>query len=122
MQTLLCALLVLGLGATVRFVGGAKTHRPSELWSNPTALHCIKSLITTAIDHDLLSSPAEVVRSTKIVCTMGPACWSEESLGKLLDAGMNIARFNFSHGDHAGHGEVLERFRKVAAAKGSSVA
>ncbi|KAJ1479369.1 pyruvate kinase [Baffinella frigidus] len=57
------------------------------------------------------------IRKTKIVCTMGPACWSEETLGRLMDAGMNIARFNFSHGDHAGHGEVLERFRKVAAPK-----
>ena len=53
---------------------------------------------------------------------MGPACWSEETLGRLIDAGMNIARFNFSHGDHKGHGEVLERFRKVAADKKSNVA
>ena len=62
------------------------------------------------------------IRKTKIVCTMGPACWSEETLGRLIDAGMNIARFNFSHGDHKGHGEVLERFRKVAADKKSNVA
>lgn len=52
----------------MRFVGGAKTHRPSELWSNPTALHCIKSLITTAIDHDLLSSPAEVRSNQPFSC------------------------------------------------------
>jgi pyruvate kinase len=106
----------------VRFIAGAKTHRPSELWKNPTALHCIKSLITTSIDQNLLSSPADSVRCTKIVCTLGPACWSEETLGRLIDAGMNIARFNFSHGDHKGHGEVLERFRKVAADKKSNVA
>ena len=37
----------------------------------------------------------------------GPACWSEEGLAQLMDAGMNICRFNFSHGDHAGHQEVL---------------
>ena len=38
---------------------------------------------------------------------------SEEGMGKLLDAGMNVARFNFSHGTHAAHQEVLDRLRKV---------
>lgn len=60
-------------------------------------------------------------RRTKIICTLGPACWSEENLGTLMDAGMNVARFNFSHGDHAGHGEVLQRLRKVAAHKSRNI-
>ena len=60
-------------------------------------------------------------RRTKIVCTLGPACWSEQGLAALMDAGMNVARFNFSHGDHAGHGEVLQRLRKVAAEKSRNV-
>lgn len=61
-------------------------------------------------------------RRTKIVCTVGPACWSEENLGKLMDAGMNVARFNFSHGSHEGHGAVLDRLRKVAAIKSRNIA
>lgn len=61
-------------------------------------------------------------RKTKIICTLGPACWSEEGLSKLMDAGMNAARFNFSHGDHKGHGEVLERLRKVAKQKNRNIA
>ena len=61
-------------------------------------------------------------RRTKIVCTIGPASWSEEGLGKLMDAGMNVARFNFSHGDHEGHKNVLERLRSVAASKSRNVA
>ncbi|CAB9498722.1 Pyruvate kinase [Seminavis robusta] len=61
-------------------------------------------------------------RKTKIICTLGPACWSEEGLAKLMDAGMNAARFNFSHGDHAGHLSVLERLRKVCKEKKRNIA
>lgn len=61
-------------------------------------------------------------RRTKIVCTIGPACWSEDGLGKLLDAGMNVARFNFSHGDHEGHKKILDRLRAVAKTKARTVA
>jgi pyruvate kinase len=57
------------------------------------------------------------VRKTKIICTMGPASWSVEGLGKLIDAGMNVARLNFSHGDHKGHGECLERLREAMATR-----
>jgi pyruvate kinase len=60
-------------------------------------------------------------RRTKIICTLGPACWSEENLALLMDSGMNVARFNFSHGDHNGHNEVLQRLRKVAAAKSRNI-
>lgn len=61
-------------------------------------------------------------RKTKIICTLGPACWSEEGLAGLMDSGMNAARFNFSHGDHAGHTAVLERLRKVAKSKNRNIA
>lgn len=50
-----------------------------------------------------------------MVCTLGPACWSVEGLTSLIDAGMNIARFNFSHGDHAGHFATLQRLREAMA-------
>src|SRR5688572_8325632 len=52
-------------------------------------------------------------RRTKIVCTLGPSCWSVEGLVKLIDAGMNVARFNFSHGDHVSHLGTLERLRQA---------
>ncbi len=54
-------------------------------------------------------------KRTKIFCTMGPACWDVPNLVELIDAGMNVARFNFSHGDHKGHGECLARVREAAA-------
>ena len=42
-------------------------------------------------------------KKTKIFCTMGPACWDVPTITKLIDAGMNTARLNFSHGDHEAH-------------------
>lgn len=53
------------------------------------------------------------MRKTKIICTMGPACADENVMAEMLRAGMNIARFNFSHGDHAYHKSMIESFRRV---------
>ncbi len=50
---------------------------------------------------------------TKIVCTIGPASRSEKVMTEMMKAGMNVARLNFSHGDHASHKEVIETFRRV---------
>lgn len=52
---------------------------------------------------------------TKIICTIGPASDSEEMLEKLMRAGMNIARLNFSHGNPDYHDALVARIRKVAA-------
>eukprot|EP00531_Pseudo-nitzschia_arenysensis_P001433 CAMPEP_0116155008 /NCGR_PEP_ID=MMETSP0329-20121206/22082_1 /TAXON_ID=697910 /ORGANISM="Pseudo-nitzschia arenysensis, Strain B593" /LENGTH=530 /DNA_ID=CAMNT_0003652021 /DNA_START=45 /DNA_END=1637 /DNA_ORIENTATION=+ len=76
-----------------------------------------------SVGFDIVTEPLNTLyRRTKIVCTIGPASWSEEGLGKLLDAGMNVARFNFSHGDHETHKKTLDRLRSVAAAKARTVA
>lgn len=61
------------------------------------------------------------LRFTKIICTIGPACWTISQLEQMMDAGMNVARLNFSHGDHAGHGAVLERVRQAAKNKNKNV-
>ena len=53
------------------------------------------------------------MRKTKIVCTLGPASASEEVMEAMLYAGMNVARLNFSHGTHEGHGKTIDTFRKV---------
>ncbi len=62
------------------------------------------------------------MRRTKIVCTIGPASDSEDVLDKLIDAGMNVVRLNFSHGTHEYHGETIRRIRSVSEKKGVPIA
>src|SRR5438552_4392 len=50
---------------------------------------------------------------TKIVCTIGPASRSPEALGRLVDAGMDVARLNFSHGSHREHADVIAALRRI---------
>lgn len=52
-------------------------------------------------------------RHTKIVCTLGPVSSSEEVLREMAAAGMNIARFNMSHGDHVSHGAMMQTIKKL---------
>ncbi|MFC9061259.1 pyruvate kinase [Streptomyces sp. NPDC057074] len=61
------------------------------------------------------------MRRAKIVCTLGPATDSYDQIKDLVDAGMDIARFNFSHGTHAEHEERYHRVRKASDETGRSV-
>ena len=65
---------------------------------------------------------AMTIRRTKLVCTLGPACDSLDGLKQLIDAGMNVARFNFSHGTHEEHAARLQRLRAACAEKKQHVA
>ncbi|HJC40054.1 MAG TPA: pyruvate kinase [Candidatus Intestinimonas pullistercoris] len=62
------------------------------------------------------------MRKTKVICTLGPAVDSEETLRELILAGMNCARFNFSHGTHESHLATLVRLRRVRDELGAPVA
>jgi pyruvate kinase len=62
-----------------------------------------------------------VMRRSKIVCTLGPAVDSFEKLKSLIEAGMNVARFNFSHGSHEEHEERYQRLRKASEETGQAV-
>ena len=53
------------------------------------------------------------MNKTKIVCTLGPSSSSYEQIVRLMKAGMNIARLNFSHGTHSEHKEVIDRLKKA---------
>jgi pyruvate kinase len=62
------------------------------------------------------------VRRTKIVATIGPACRDPETLVRMADAGMDVARLNFSHGSREEHAENAERVRAAAGRAGRPVA
>ncbi|WP_331713893.1 pyruvate kinase [Lentibacillus sp. JNUCC-1] len=62
------------------------------------------------------------MRKTKIVCTIGPASESVETLEKMIRAGMNVARLNFSHGDFAEHENRIHNIRTAAKNTGQTVA
>ncbi|MFV0136592.1 pyruvate kinase [Streptomyces sp. HMX87] len=61
------------------------------------------------------------MRRAKIVCTLGPATDSYDQIKALVDAGMDVARFNLSHGTHAEHEERYQRVRKASDETGRSV-
>jgi pyruvate kinase len=61
------------------------------------------------------------MRRAKIVCTLGPAVDSYDQLKTLVEAGMNVARLNFSHGSHSEHQDRYQRVRKVAEETGRAV-
>ncbi|MCP3762490.1 pyruvate kinase [Domibacillus sp. A3M-37] len=62
------------------------------------------------------------MQKTKIVCTIGPASESLETLESLIKAGMNVARLNFSHGSHEEHGARIQNIRQAAKNTGRTVA
>lgn len=62
------------------------------------------------------------MKKTKIVCTIGPKTESEEMLTNLLDAGMNVMRLNFSHGNYEEHGQRITNLRNVMSKSGHQAA
>ena len=57
------------------------------------------------------------MKKTKIICTLGPASETEEIISAMADAGMNVARINFSHGTHEEHAQKIAVIKKVRAEK-----
>jgi len=60
-------------------------------------------------------------RATKIVATIGPASRDPQVLERMIDAGLNVVRMNFSHGDHEDHRQTFEMVRELAARKGVTI-
>jgi pyruvate kinase len=64
----------------------------------------------------------KILRNTRIICTMGPSTESVDLVRSLIRRGMNIARFNFSHGDYEYHGAGIARVREASEKEGIPVA
>lgn len=61
-------------------------------------------------------------KKTKIVATIGPTSQNEDVMRQMIRAGMDVARINFSHGDHATHGKAIDDVRRIAEEEGAVVA
>jgi len=66
-------------------------------------------------------SPPAGIRRTKIVCTIGPATHSPDRIRQLIEAGMDVARLNFSHGDREAHRQTIRLIRRVSQEMGREV-
>jgi pyruvate kinase len=62
------------------------------------------------------------MKKTKIVATMGPACSDKETLRKMMVAGMNVARLNFSHGGYEDHKKIIDTIRELNEETGLNIA
>src|SRR5512140_2455258 len=69
-----------------------------------------------------MTMPKKKYGRTKIVCTLGPATSAVETLVKLVETGMDVARLNFSHGSHEDHLEMMGKVRKASQLTGEPVA
>lgn len=81
-------------------------------------LKAIQQLATAA--NGVWSKP-NVRRKTKIVCTIGPSTNTREMIWKLAETGMNVARLNMSHGDHASHQKVIDLVKEYNASHADNV-
>lgn len=71
------------------------------------------TLRSTAIDYDMIVGSRAPPRKTKIAVTIGPASRSRQVLEQLVDAGMDMARFKFSHATPSTNAETLDMLREV---------
>lgn len=85
---------------------GSTSHILSKNLGKTTDIQ-MAQILDTRNEEDFLS------RRTKIICTMGPSCWDVKKLVEMIDAGMNVARLNFSHGDHPTHAQTVANLHEA---------
>jgi hypothetical protein len=100
--------------ATAPAAGGPRSASEAAVLTSPS---CMAATIARRVTSERLLSKLAVpmARKTKIVCAIGPACSSKAGMLALLDAGMNVARLNFSHGTHELHAASVANLRAALA-------
>ncbi len=68
---------------------------------------------TCKLNFEMKIGRKKTLRKTKIICTLGPASTDEQTMRKLMQSGMNVARFNFSHGSHEEHKDRFDRIVRL---------
>src|SRR3954454_17458094 len=102
-------------------VADARRRRPEVRGASPLAVHPHDGG-RPAGRSERETSLMAVTRRAKIVCTMGPATASAERMLGLVEAGMDVARLNFSHGSHEDHRQIYDMVRTAARETGRAVA
>ncbi|CAL9062803.1 unnamed protein product [Musa banksii] len=87
---------------------GVRAASPDDLSKEEEQFQHLKSIQQVGEVPNGLWPKPNVMRKTKIVCTIGPSTNTREMIWKLAEAGMNVARMNMSHGDHASHQKVID--------------
>lgn len=102
--------------------GGPEANGCFAALQNPL-LECPRSVVGIARAISFFSHrTTRFMRKAKIICTIGPASQEANIIERLIDAGMNVARLNFSHGTHESHGAALRAVREAADRQGRPVA
>lgn len=93
------------------------------IFTSPSAraARCVDRMLSCSMDF-VSTGTAVRPRGVKIVCTLGPASSGEAPLRALIEAGLDVARLNFSHGSRAEHADRARLLRRLAAEAGRSVA
>ncbi|KAI9076277.1 hypothetical protein K1719_041772 [Acacia pycnantha] len=104
-------------GLSMRAVEPAKRSEISSPNGSVTIVETDSLLELQSNNHALGQTGAnsDAHRKTKIICTIGPSTCSREMIWKLAEAGMNVARLNMSHGDHASHQKTIDFVREYNA-------
>ena len=97
--------------------GGLRVRRYNSRDQLDRQLHELQALANTV---DPAHQEHQFLRKSKIVCTIGPKVGNADDIAMLMAAGMNVARFNFSHGEYSWFEEVIGIIRDVKRQKGRS--